>query len=79
MRQIEWVQHEPHYDPEKINGNLVSFVYDVPYLSACGIISPLYILNQVLSKGGGDSAMSPGASWEPFVLSESEYNELGVR
>jgi len=76
MKKIEYYQHEPHYDPEKVTGDLVSFVYDVPYLAACGIFPPLHILNQVLSEGGGDAGMSPGASWKPFKLSDDEYNQL---
>ncbi len=76
MREIEWVQYEPHYDPKKMSGNIITFVYDVPYLAACGIFPPRHILNQVLSEGGGDSGMSPGSSWKPFSLSENEYNEL---
>ncbi len=59
-----------------MESDLVSFVYDVPYLAACGIFPPYHILNQVLSKGGGDAGMSPGASWEPFSLSQDEYGEL---
>ena len=76
MKEIEYFQHEPHYESEQMKGDLVSFVYDVPYLAACGIFPPLHILNQVLSKGGGDAGMSPGASWEPFSLSDHEYDEL---
>ena len=54
----------------------MSFVYDVPYLSACGIFPPLHILNQCLLDGGGDAGMSPGVSWEPFQLNEEEYEGL---
>jgi hypothetical protein len=54
----------------------VTFIYDIPYFPACGIFPPLHIINQVFSSGGGDGGMSPGASWEPFTISEEEYTVL---
>lgn len=76
MKEVEYFRHEFQGELEKMTGDLVSFVYDVPYLTACGVFPPLHILNQILIDGGGDAGMSPGASWTPFRLTEDEYNEL---
>ena len=76
MKAIEYYRHEFHGDPEKVTGDMLSFVYDVPYLPACEVFPPLHILNRILIEGGGDGGMSPGASWEPFELTEEEYSEL---
>lgn len=76
MRIIKYRRHEPHGDPEDREAPLSTFVYDVPYISGCGIFPPLHILNQILENGGGDAGMSPSASWEPFSLAEDEYDEL---
>jgi hypothetical protein len=74
--KIEYYRHEPRRKPEKVTGNLVSFVYDIPHLPACGMFPPFHILNEILSEGGGDAGMSPGTSWKPFKLSKDEYTEL---
>ena len=79
MDVMEYYQHEPHEDPVRIQADLVSFVYDVPYLGACGIFPPLHILNELLATGGGDGGMGPGASWQPFSLTEAEYQSLWQR
>lgn len=76
MKNIEYFQHEPHCKPEKVTADLVSFLYDVPYLSACGVFPPIHILNEILSGGGGEGGMGPGASWDPFKLTQNEYNAL---
>jgi hypothetical protein len=36
----------------------------------------LHVLNELLSSGGGDGGMSPGASWTPFEISGSDYAAL---
>jgi len=59
-----------------VEGSLLVFVYDVPYLPACGVFPPLHILNQHLAGGGAPGGMSPGATWEPFTISSAEYQEL---
>jgi hypothetical protein len=76
MRIIKYTRHEPHHEQEDREAPLSTFVYDVPYLGGCGIFPPLHILNQILENGGGDAGMSPSASWEPFYLTENEYDEL---
>jgi hypothetical protein len=76
MRTIEYTRHEFHAGPERRKAELPFFALDVPYLFFEGIIPPLSVLNEVLRTGGGDGGMSPGASWKPFVLQETEYGQL---
>jgi hypothetical protein len=54
----------------------MAFVYDIPYFGACGIFPPFHIINQIFLTGGSDGGMGDGAIWEPFEITESEYNEL---
>lgn len=74
-RTVRYMRHEFRFDPETCEAPLWAFLYDIPHLAACGIFPPRHLLNVKLKTGGGDSGMSPGASWEPFELSESEYAE----
>ena len=76
MRVMTYVRHEFHHKPEKRIATFPYFLLDIPYLFISGIIPPLAVLNDVLSRGGGDGGMSPGASWEPLTLTEAEYSEL---
>ena len=77
MRHITYKRYEPHpgFSDEK-KEPLIVFIYDVPRIGSSGIFPPLHILNQILSAGGGDSGMSPGALWEGFELVRCEYEEL---
>src|SRR5215217_5140998 len=76
MKQIQYVRHEFHHEPERRLAPLQYFVLDIPYLLLTSVIPPLTVLNGVLEDGGGDAGMSPGASWKPFTLTETEYTEL---
>ncbi len=58
-RTVKYVRHEFHGDPERHTGTLPTFVYDVPYLSACGVLPPLHILNGILSSGGETGTEAP--------------------
>jgi len=49
------------------------FAYE---LKAFGVIPPLHIFNEKLSKGSYDAGMGGGSEWEPFELSKEEYKEL---
>jgi hypothetical protein len=51
-------------------------VYDIPYFGPCGIFPPFHIINQYFASGGSQGGMSPGATWEPFEISELEYLDL---
>ena len=76
LRILRYKRHEFRHQPKWQKGTLLTFVYDIPYFPPCGIFPPLHILNQILSDGGGDGGMSPGASWEPFTLEIDEYESL---
>ena len=76
MREIKYLRHEFHHKAEKRLEPLQYFVLDIPYLFITGVIPPLTVLNGVLGRGGSDGGMGPGASWEPFTLTETEYTEL---
>ena len=76
LRRVHYLRYEFHHEPEEIENSLLGFVYDVPYLGACGVFPPFHLLNWVLLKGGNDGGMGPGATWEPFSLSETEYSHL---
>ncbi len=66
--------HGDRADP--MENSLLAFVYDIPYFGACGVFPPFHLLNLLLLRGGGQGGMSPGATWEPFSLSASEYRDL---
>ncbi len=74
--EIEYFRHEFHNTPEKVRSPLEIFVYDIPYFGSCGIFPPLHITNIIFKSGGCEGGMSPGATWEPFVISNIEYSEL---
>jgi hypothetical protein len=74
-RIVRYKRHEFRFDPETRGAPLWAFLYDILHLAACGIFPPRHLLNMKLKTGGGDSGMSPGASWEPFEVSETEYAE----
>jgi hypothetical protein len=76
LRAVKYRRHEFRHKPTACEGSLLTFVYDVPYFDACGVFPPFHIINQILSSGGGDGGMSPGASWKPFTISTDEYEEL---
>jgi hypothetical protein len=76
LRVINYAREEFHGEDEPCQATLLAFVYDIPYFSACGVFPPLHIVNELFSSGLSGGGMSPGASWEPFTISEEEYNEL---
>jgi len=75
-RSVRYMRHELWFDPEPREAPLWAFLYDIPYLAACGVFPPRHLLNARLRAGGGDGGMSPGASWESFEVSEAEYDEI---
>jgi hypothetical protein len=76
LRRVDYVRHEFPGRTSKRQDSLLVMVYDIPYLGACGVFPPLHLLNQVLLSGGSQSGMSPGTTWQPFSLSEREYQDL---
>lgn len=74
--EFEYTRHEYHHEPQKVRGTLLTFVYDVPYFGACGVIPPRHIADEIFASGGGDGGMSPVASWEPFEISQETWQQL---
>ena len=75
-RVVPYWRHEFRFDPEPREAPLWAFLFDIPYFPACDVFPPRHILNSRLRSGGGDGGMSPGASWEPFEISNEEYAEI---
>lgn len=73
---VDYERHEPHAEPERRSAELAVFVYDIPYFGACGIFPPFHIINEIFQFGGAQGGMSPGATWQPFQLSQKEYKKL---
>lgn len=77
MRKIIYKRTDFHSEPEKVENDLLGFIYDIPFFGACNnIFPPFHILNQILISGGGEVSMAPGAVWNPFQIMKEEYNEL---
>jgi hypothetical protein len=79
LRRVRYLRHHGmwHGDhTDSVENSLLAFVYDIPYFGACGVFPPLHLLNQFLLRGGETGGMSPGATWEPFSLSQAEYHDL---
>jgi len=76
LRRVCYVRHEFPGRTWEREDSLLVLVYDIPYFGACGIFPPLHLLNEMLLSGGSQGGMSPGATWEPFSLSEQEYRDL---
>ena len=76
LRCVSYVRHEYPGRASKREDSLLVLVYDIPYFGACGVLPPLHLLNELLLSGGSQGGMSPGATWQPFSLSEQEYRNL---
>jgi hypothetical protein len=76
MRRVQYKHTFIHGDDEPREGSLLTFLYDIPYFPPCGVFPPFHLLNQHLSTGGSDGGMSPGAIWEPFLITSEEYTQL---
>jgi hypothetical protein len=76
MREVSYTLHEYLQPRFRKRASLLTFVYDVPYLDACGIFPPFHILDIILQAGGDTGGMGPGATWRPFRLPQVEYEAL---
>ncbi|WP_300668031.1 hypothetical protein [Desulfoluna sp.] len=76
MQTITYTRHEFHAEPETHTATLSVFVYDIPWVGACGIFPPFHLLNGIFESGGAEGGMGPGTTWEPFSIAEPEYEEL---
>jgi hypothetical protein len=55
---------------------LSEFILDIFLIGADGVLPPFHVLNEFLQEGGNNGGMSPGTTWKPFTITESEYDEL---
>ena len=57
-------------------GTVADLLLAVPYLLTPRLIPPLHIVNDLLAKGIDDAGMSGGVQWEPFQITQSEWDAL---
>jgi hypothetical protein len=43
---FKYIRHDYHHEPEEVKGSLLSLVFDIPYLGACGVFPPSLTYNQ---------------------------------
>src|SRR5438874_11832738 len=79
MRTLQWTQFAAVGEGQvEVSGTLVEF-----FLSgACSVVvyfrvvPPRAMLNNFLKTGASEQGMGGARKWEPFELTETEYNEL---
>lgn len=79
MKTLQWTQFAPVGEGQvEVSGTLVEF-----FLSgACStiayfrVVPPLAVLNHLLKSGSSEKGMGGAWKWEPFAMTETEYNEL---
>ena len=76
LPSIEYVQTDKFYAPKPVETDLLTFIYDVPTLPACGVLPPRHILNQALQTGGNLKTKSQDSSWKPFEITSQDYEKL---
>jgi hypothetical protein len=78
MRMVTYKTHWAYMGPAgQRREPLFDFVLDIPYLmDGSGVIPPFHVFDEVIRRGGDNGGMSPGTSWRPFKLKETEYPEL---
>jgi len=59
-----------------VEGDIVQFVQDLPYLFSFDLIPPIEVLNDIFKSGLEDAGMSGGCQWEPFTINQEEYDDL---
>jgi hypothetical protein len=59
---------------------LDKFILSIPAfgytLGISGVMPPVHVINEILSRGEDDAGMSGGAKWKPFTIEQDEYTEL---
>jgi len=75
FRRVQYVRQE-YQEGEPYEGSLLTLFFDIPCFPPGGVFPPFHLLNQFLATGGSPGGMGPGATWEPFSVSEQEYTNL---
>jgi hypothetical protein len=76
MRTISYVVSGGMGGESRERGTVVELLLAIPYLLTGRITPPLHVVNDLLLKGIADSGMSGGCTWEPFQVSQPEWEEL---
>lgn len=76
MRNVVFTVFGGGDDSLETRGTLGDLLFSVPYLLSARLVPPLPVVNDLLETGGSDAGMSGGCTWEPFSITESEWNEL---
>ena len=76
MRLIDYTREEFHAPDEEQRAPLPVFLLDVPGLLVRGVLPPLHLLNEILAQGHMGGGMSPGARWNPFEITSTEYSDV---
>jgi hypothetical protein len=58
------------------HGTVSDLLSSVPYLLSARLVPPRHVVNDLLEKGGSDAGMSGGCTWDPFQITEQEWNDL---
>ena len=69
------IKYSREWEEGAYEDSLSTFLYQLPNLTSCNIFPPLHILNILLCRGWTGGSMSPRFIWEPFEISEQEYQE----
>ncbi len=78
MRKIRYETLPPVGDGNTAIESDVLHFFEVlfPYDFQDGYIPPLRVINGILSKGVLDRGMGGGCLWNPFAITESDYEEV---
>lgn len=55
---------------------LYRFILDIPYALYFSVVPSRMALNEVLLTGSSGGGMGPGLYWEPFEITEDEYEKV---
>jgi len=66
----------PRDPSDPVTKPLADFVREIPYFLTFDLIPPLSVMNEEFRSGEDDAGMSGGCMWEPFVITQDEFDEL---
>ncbi|WP_224961552.1 hypothetical protein [Geomonas subterranea] len=75
-RVIRYIRYDYGRGDEPREASLLLFLYDIPYFTSCGVLPSRFIINEILKVGANGGGMSPGATWEPFEITDEEFESL---
>lgn len=75
-KMVRYMRYEYGSGDTQCEVPLLIFVYDIPYFTTCDVLPPFHLINEIFMSGKIGGGMSPGATWEPFSINESEFEAL---